>query len=66
MIAVLYLLADIHWMGLVSEKNKIYKAYVEGSNSSQSCDETALIRWHWKSTIKREYGEKNCYFVIIV
>lgn len=59
MIAVLYLLADIHWIGLVSEKNKIYKVCVEGSNSLQSCDETAPIRQRWKSTIKREYGEKK-------
>lgn len=34
MIAVLYLVAGIHRMGLVSDKNKIYKAYVEESYSS--------------------------------
>lgn len=41
----------------ISIRKKIYKAYVEESHSSQSCNETAPIKQHWKSTIKREDGE---------
>lgn len=43
-----------------------YQKKIKSIRLVWSCDETAPVRQHWKSSIKREDGEKSSCFLIIV